>query len=136
MELKEFINNNDVDYTKNVVDSSFIEEIEHIFDFKIGPQLKDYILNYGYLGYKHIELFGINSEQKYKSDMIEVSNSIHHRFSQTSKFLAIGGDGEVGYFLVDGNDQVYELNPVNGNIEPLNMSMYDYILKIFIESKM
>ena len=52
MVYKEFIKQNDVDYTKNLVNEQELVELEKIIELTFGSQLKDYILSYGYLGFE------------------------------------------------------------------------------------
>ena len=68
MSLEQFIEENEVDKTTNLVDESVIAEAEGQLQVTFGTQLKQYILKYGYLGYEYAELYGMNSNENLKSD--------------------------------------------------------------------
>lgn len=131
MKLYEFIENHDVDYSYNRVNETFLPEIEKKVGVRIGEQLKRYILNYGYLGYKHIELLGVNSSQGMASDMIKQTLLLHERFDTTKNLIALENQGDGDYYLVDETDMVYRFIPDN-NISKTGIDLDDYILKRFL----
>lgn len=132
MELKDFINNNDVDYSYNRVNESFLPEMERIVGVKIGEQLKDYILKYGYLGYEHIELFGVNNFQLADSDMIRRTLFLHEHFDVTEGFIAIEDQGDGDYYLVDCNDMIYRFIAASKELTSTDLDVNKYILKRFL----
>ena len=134
MELKEFINNNNVDYSYNRVNEQYLPEIENIVGAKIGEQLKDYILQYGYLGYEHIELFGVNNTQKVDSDMIQRTLFLHKRFDVTEGMIAIEDQGDGDYYLVNSEDMVYRFVAGSNELQATNLKLNEYILKRFLSA--
>lgn len=132
MELKDFIKNNNVDYSFNRISESFLLEIESIVGVKIGEQLKDYILHYGYLGYEHIELFGVNNAQKTDSDMIQRTLFLHKRFDNTKGLIAIEDQGDGDYYLVNSEDAVYRFIAGSKELLVTNMKLNEYILNRFL----
>lgn len=60
--VEQLVLDNKIEYTKNTINLSDIEEYEKAIGVKFGNELIDYITNYGYLAYKHIEFYGINSK--------------------------------------------------------------------------
>lgn len=133
MNIVEFIENNDVDYTKNVIDESFIGTLELETGCKFGPELIKYILSYGYLGFEDVELYGVNSNQGIDSDMISQTKYMHKYFEKTSGFVALENLGEGDYILVDSADNVYEYDTEVGEIIDVKYRLFGYILKRFTE---
>jgi len=56
-------------------------------------ELTQYILEYGYLGYKHIELYGIDSKQKSESDMVKQTKYLNKYFPKTVGFIVLENAG-------------------------------------------
>lgn len=71
MNFEKFIKNNEVEYSKNIISNEELERILLKNGIQIGEQLKEYILQFGYLAFKQIEFYGINGIQKEKSDLIK-----------------------------------------------------------------
>lgn len=131
MNLKEFITSHNVDYSYNRANEAFLSKMESLVGVRIGKQLKDYIINYGYLGYKHIELFGVNNSQGIDSDMIKKTLLLHKRFNVTKSLIAIEDQGDGDYYLVDETDMVYRFLPEN-NLSETGLSFDEYILSRFM----
>lgn len=131
MNLKEFIMSHNVDYSYNRANEAFLPKMESSVGVRIGEQLKDYIINYGYLGYKHIELFGVNNSQGIDSDMIKQTLLLHKRFNVTKSLIAIEDQGDGDYYLVDETDMVYRFLPDN-NLSKTGLSFDEYILSRFM----
>lgn len=132
MELNDFIKENNVDYSYNRVSESFIDELESIVGFKIGEQLKEYILNYGYLGYEHIELFGVNNAQRADSDLVKQTLFLNNKFDKAIGFFAIEDQGDGDYYLVDSNDMVYRFILGSKTLIATNLKLNEYILNRFL----
>ena len=105
---------------------------EKELDVKFGSQLKEYILKYGYIAYKYIELYGINSTQGINSDMISASKMLHNLSEQTRGLIAIENQGDGDYYLVDSNDNMYELILD----ESLSLVKQDITLFKYIETRL
>ncbi len=131
MTLVEFINNNDVDYTFNRIPEEKIDELESKIGVSFGEQLKKYVLEYGYLGYKHIELFGVNNSEVTNSDMIKKTLRLHTRFEKTKDLIAVEDQGDGDYYLVDSDDRIYRFIAPNNELIPMNIDLFEYILKRF-----
>lgn len=132
MNLKEFIDTHDVDYSFNRVDRSFLPEMENLVGVRLGEQLKNYIICYGYLGYEYVELFGINNSQGIKSDMIQRTLFVHKQFDVTAGLIAIEDQGDGDYYLVDENDRVYRLMP-DKSLKNTDLDFEEYILDRFLK---
>ena len=130
MNLKEFIDNHEVDYSFNRVDESFLPEMEELVGVSLGKQLINYIIKYGYLGYDYVELFGINNSQGIKSDMIQRTLFLHKQFGVTVGFVAIEDQGDGDFYLVDENDKVYHLMP-DKSMKDTGLDFEGYILNRF-----
>lgn len=132
--LEKFISNNQVLFTKNLVSQEIVEEIENIISVKIGYQLKEYIIKYGFLSFKHVELYGINSKQGVNSDMIKTTLMLHEQYVNTKSMIALENRGDGEYILVDKNDNTYEIDTsIDSNIRPLNKDLFNYIIDRFNE---
>ncbi|MBQ1685459.1 MAG: SMI1/KNR4 family protein [Clostridia bacterium] len=131
MILSEFVDQNDVDFTYNRVDASYIPEMERLVGVRIGEQLASYITDYGYLGCRHIEFYGVNSIQMEKSDMIVRTASLHKRFPQTKDMIALEDRGDWDFILVDSNDKVYRFIPGNNTLSETNLKLNGYIIARF-----
>ncbi len=131
MNLKEFIMSHDVDYSYNRANETFLSKMESLVGVRIGEQLKNYIINYGYLGYKHIELFGVNNSQGIDSDMIKQTLLLHKQFDVTKSLIAIEDQGDGDYYLVDETDMVYRFLPEN-KLSEIGLSFDEYILSRFM----
>ncbi|MDE6435206.1 MAG: SMI1/KNR4 family protein [Lachnospiraceae bacterium] len=133
--LSDFINNNDVLKTNNLVDSKFLNDAQKLIGIAMGPQLKKYIMEYGFLIYGSVEFNGVNSKQKMESDLITQTLYLHKYFPLTKKFYAIGNRGDGLYCLADSSDGVFEFDLENNILTNVNRSLFDYIFRRFEEEK-
>jgi len=131
MDYKEFVKQNDVDCTKNLINEQELDELEKNVGLKFGSQLKDYILSYGYLGFLAVEFYGINSKQKEKSDLITQTLYLHKYFDKTKQYIAFENIGEGRYILVDENDNMYSYSSEQDSIQSLGVDLGEYILGRF-----
>lgn len=129
--LDVFIENNEVDYTNKLIDRKSLSKIESTYGFILGKKLKKYILTYGYLGYKYVELNGINNVSKEKSDLVKETISINNKFERTKGLLVIENQGDGDYILVDKDDMVYRFLSEINDLQPRNIDLFDYILERF-----
>lgn len=133
--LNQFIKNNAVDYSDKTIDIANIENYESKIDLKMGKQLIEYITKYGYLGYKSIEFYGINSKQELNSDLIKQTIYLHEYYDITKPYIAIENVGDNIYATVDSNDNVFICDLVTKNIKNINLKLFEYIIKRFNEIK-
>lgn len=132
--LEEFISNNEVLFTKNLVSEEMIQEIEKSICVVIGPKLKEYILKYGFLSFEHIEFYGINSIQGINSDMIKKTLILHEQYPSTKLMVALENRGDGEYILIDEEDNTYKIDTsIDTNVIPLNKELFDYIIDRFNE---
>lgn len=132
-ELDNFIVENAVEYSKNRVENDFISTVEKELGVSIGEQLKCYILNYGYLAFKFVELNGITANQALCSDMVKTTHLLHKNFSCTQGLIALEDAGDGDFFLIDSQDNVFEFIPELGNeVKSLNKKLLDYIHERFV----
>lgn len=130
--LSDFIEKNEVLSSKNLIKLDELKEFESELSVNFGPQLKKYITEYGFLSYKHVEFYGVNSKQGIKSDMIKVSRMLHENYPMIKTLIALENRGEGDYVLVDDNDNVFEFDPnISKEITKLDKKMLDYILDRF-----
>ena len=133
MKLDDFINNEEVDFTKNCVTADDIKSIESVIGISIGPELIDYLLRYGYLGFKHIEMYGINSVQLMDSDMITQTQYLHKYFEKTQPYIALENYGDGKFAMVSSEDEVYLYISDSDVLEDTKQKLSNYILNRFQE---
>ncbi len=92
------------------------------------------ILKYGYLAYRYIEFYGINSVQKKESDMVKQTKYLNQYFNRTIGYVALENIGDGTYALVSPEDKVYEYSSDDNSIRDTEMKLFDYILSRFKEA--
>lgn len=132
-DLDKFIKEKGVEFTKNLINMENINEAQNYLGITFGSELKEYILEYGYLAYEYAELYGINSIQLMESDMIKETKRLHELFQKTANLIIIENQGDGDYYLVDSNDNVYEYISDIDELTDVKMSLFDYILNRFTE---
>ncbi|MGX8774359.1 MAG: SMI1/KNR4 family protein [Bacillota bacterium] len=117
----------ELDSTQNLIREEDLAEVEEAVGAAFGPELRRYILEYGYLGYEFWEMYGVNSIQGPDSDMVKQTAYLHEFFPATAGYVAIEGDGDMGYRLVDSEDMVFEFDPGSQEVKPTGKKLFDYI---------
>lgn len=133
MSIIEFINNHEVEYTNNLVSERDIIDIEKELQITFGKELKEYCLKYGYLAYRHVELYGLNSRQMCESDMIKQTKYLHKYFSKTADYIALENTGDGNYIMVDSGDNVFEYTSEDDILREKGMKLFEYITSRFLE---
>jgi len=132
--LSDFIEKNEVEYNVDRISSDEISSVSKETDVKFGDQLIKYILHCGYLAFKSIEFYGINSRQGLNSNMIRQTKYLHKYFPCTRPFVALENHGEGDYFLVDGRDNVFEFIPEHDSeLKDTGKKLFEHILSRFEE---
>lgn len=127
-------------YESLVDDRKILESDLTIYEEELGisfgPQLKDYILNYGYLAYEYIEFDGINANQKLNSDMIRNTKSLRNLSDKIKELVVIENQGDGDYYLVDSNDNMFEFIQDNSlELKKLDIDLCQYIQERFSSMK-
>lgn len=135
MSIEDFIQQNNVDYSSNRIAEQDISIMEILLGVTFGKQLRQYITQYGYLGFEYVELFGINGRQGTSSDMIQQTQYLHKYFKKTLSYIALEDQGDGDYYLLDQNDTVYRYLSSKDEIICQDIQLFDYILKRFFEVK-
>ena len=131
MTLQTFIAEYDVEYSENLIKKKDLIKVSDKIGVQIGKELADYILKYGYLAFEYSELYGINSRQFLKSDMVKQTMYLHSHYPETREYIAIENQGEGDYYLVDKNDYIYEFDVEMNALTPTFVKLYEYILNRF-----
>ena len=87
MKLKDFIQSHDIDQSKNLIDESLLKAAEQMTGISFGSELREYLLQYGYLGYGFAELYGMNARQGLNSDMVKETLYLHEYYPETKEFV-------------------------------------------------
>lgn len=133
MNLKLIKQEYDIDFTNNLISVIDLIKLQSLIGCKFGPLLKEYILTYGYIGYKSIEFYGVNSKQRERSDLITQTLYLHKYFPKTLGLIAFENQGEGDYYLLDTNDKVYGYNTETDVLEECDLNIFEYILTRFKE---
>ena len=134
MELIDIIVGFDYDCSTNLIEREDLGKYEKITGINFGLMLKNYILNYGYLGLNDIEFYGINNIQKEQSDLIKQTVYLHNTFDITKDYIAFENMGDGTYTLIDSNDMIYKFISENSEISPLDINLYEFISNKFNEN--
>ena len=129
--LRDIVENYDVDCTQNLIDSIKLLDFQTLLNVNFGEILKEYLLNYGYIGFQSIEFYGINSKQLEKSDMITQTIYLHKYFPKTKGFIVFNNMDGHNYVLVDSEDKIYYYNTQNNQITYTNSNLCDFIVNQF-----
>ncbi len=133
MNLEEFIANRDVEFTRNTISIEDVKNVEAKLGNTFGEELKDYALKYGYLAYKHIELYGLNSKQMLESDMVKQTQYLHEYFMKTLDYIALENCGDGCYAVISSDDHVYKYYSELDEMRDTELKLFDYILGRFLE---
>ena len=106
-----------------------IQDIQQQLDCLFGPQLKSYLLDFGYLAHGSNEMYGVNERQLLDSDLVKVSKMLHIDFPITQGMVAVDNHGDGDYILCDSQDMIYEYIPsLKNELIPLKQNLLNYIL--------
>lgn len=133
MALKDFFDSKEVDFTKNLVDIEEVKKVEKEIGVKFGYELTEYVIKFGYLAYKHIEMYGVNSRQRMESDLVKQTKYLHAYFPKTEPYIALENIGDGCYAIVSKEDEVYEYSTESDVAKDTGLKLFDYILKRFEE---
>lgn len=116
----------------NLISADMLPKLEAALGMRLGPQLREYLLTYGYLGYKHAELFGVNRVQGLRSDMITRTHALQRLFPDTTGFAVLEDRGEDDYVLINSEDEIRRFCPARGkNIRKTSTLLNAYIMHRF-----
>lgn len=135
MNFEKFILENKVDQAESLVDVNILEAAEAAVGMKFGKELTEYLLKYGYLAFEFIELCGMNSRQGLESDLVKQTLYLHRYYSKTAGYVILENQGEGDYYVVSGNDEVYEYDSNLNQMIDTKLSLFDYILERFQSAK-
>ena len=133
MDIKEFVEKNNLEKCKNLIKVEQLNNIEKEIKIKFGNELKKYILEYGYLAYEYIELYRINSKQGIESDMVKQTLYLHKYFPKTINYIAVENLGDGNYHIVDNKDNIYKYISEEDKIVDMQLKLFKYIMNRFNE---
>ena len=119
----------DCDRAKAPATQETLVKIEKTLTIKFGPLLREYLLAYGYLGRRAVELCGVNEVQKELSDLVMTSKNLYEYAPQCRGFVVIDTIMDGQRVLCDQNDRVY-LEPIGEKLRPitLDQNVLDYMV--------
>ncbi len=133
MELQTFIATHDVEKSVNLVSEDMLKMAEEKLAVDFGSELTEYLLEYGYLAFEYVEMYGMNSRQGLGSDMVKQTLYLHKYFPETVGYVALENQGDGDYFVVSSDDKVYEYDSNVKQLTATDLSMFSYIMKRFSE---
>ena len=135
MTWQDFSDTNEIEYTENRITETEISFYEKEMGVPMGPQLREYLLNYGYIAFLFVELYGINSIQKENSDMVKQTKFLHEQFPLTKDLIVLEDQGDGDYYLVDHEDVVYRYIMGSETVSNQEIKLFEYITKRFEDIK-
>lgn len=126
--LNEYLKTVEFDSSRNLVTEDFIKNLQIELNIPVGNQLKEYILKYGYIGYKFFELYGINSRQGMESDLIKQTRYLHQYFEDTKQYFALANEGDGEYILIDSKDEVFSFDSNAHELFDKDLKLEDFII--------
>lgn len=129
MTLSEIVKDKKIDRSPFPIKKSDIIAVEIYLGMKIGDQLKDYLINYGYIGCGFVEMQGINRRMMMRSDMIKNTMLMHEQHPNTKGLIIIENQGDGDYYLVDSRDNMYRYLEERDHLTNLHINLYEYISK-------
>lgn len=131
MDIQTFVIQNEVEYSDSLIETNDVPKIENAIGVSMGDELKMYILTYGYLAYKFSELYGVTARQLLDSDLVKQTLYLHSYYPETLGLIAIEKQGEGDYYLVDSEDNVFELDTELKSLIPTSKKVFEYIIQRF-----
>ena len=131
MNLEEFVKEKNVKFCEHLISQEYLHTVEAILGVSFGPELKTFVLEYGYLFYEGILIFGINTVQLLDSEMVKLTMFIHERYPQTKGLIAVEDQGEDYYCLVNDKDEVFDFDTESEKLTSRSIKLFDYILMRF-----
>lgn len=129
MTLAEIVKGKKIDRSPAPIKESEVIAVEIYLDAKIGDQLRDYLINYGYIGCGFVEMHGINRRMMMRSDMIKDTMMMHEQHPNTKGLIVIENQGDGDYYLVDSSDNMYRYLEERDQLTNLHINLYEYISK-------
>jgi hypothetical protein len=133
-ELNNYINNHKSEFEINGEQSlDALSEIENIYNLKIGNQLKYYLLNYGSITYKSMELYGLGfNDDDYYLNIATRTKFLNESFGLPEGYFVVENMGDGAYIVVDINDDIF-LFEYNKAPLKLNKKFEDYLIRRFTD---
>lgn len=120
----------DIDSAKFPASAETIRLVESALGASLGRQLKEYLMEFGYLGCGPIEFYGVNEMQKEKSDLVKTSQMLRNASGVLSGYVAIECIGDDLYAMCDSEDKMYKVVLADGvRVQPMNMNLLQYAVK-------
>jgi len=130
MKLKEMLQGVEMESRSNTVAASQIPEVEKWLGMKLGPQLKEYILEYSCLYSEEMgdPFLSIVAELGEKNEMVTYTKLMRNRYRGTENYimLELGALYEVDV-VVDTEDNVFYIDGNDCSIIDAEMKLFDYI---------
>lgn len=135
MNLNQFAETRAVDFSARPASCDSIQAAQRVLNVPFGPQLKEYLTRYGYLGFGSVEFYGMNECQQLRSDLVTQTQYLHRYYPATVGYVAVENTGEGCYALVDRKDRMIRYLTETGETIALQEDLNGYILRRFQEEE-
>lgn len=114
-----------------------IRETGMLLEMKFGPQLSDYLRNFGAISFGTVEFNGITEAKKNNSSLVR--NTVYLRDAFPGKLTGMvlledRGDGD--YILCDTGDHIWHFTPeVSTDLVDSGMDLIDYTIRRHKETR-
>ena len=143
MKLREMLQGLELFARTETVTEAQIPEVEEWLGMKLGPQLREYILEYSCLGSSEMDdyFLSIVATMGKKSDMVICTETLREDYCGMENYVMLERDAiEYVDTVVDGEDNVFWIDVRENGLVPANMKLFDYIVtrikngtKVFFE---
>lgn len=128
IDIHDFVRGHDADFARCPATNVDVAEAAVKLDVWFGPQLTEYLVRYGYLGFGSVEFYGVNGKQRMDSDMIIRTLCLRRQFVGLMSFVALENVRDEVYILIDANDFVFRYVAGEGPPRALEQKLFDYAL--------
>ena len=127
--LREIVNNKDILYSKDLPSINTITSAETKLDFKFGKQLRQYLMEFGFLYFPPAELYGINEKQQMRSDLISNTLMLRETYPQLNNLIVLEDRDDGNFICCDSDDNILNFIPAEQDeIIDLKTDLEQYLL--------
>lgn len=133
-QLDEYVKKNGVEYSDSLPNNDMLTLAEKELGLVFPKELKDYLLDYGYLICGSIELYGMTARQGLKSDLVTQTKYLHKYYEKTKDLIALENQGEGDYYLVNAQGEIVEFDSETEELIEQGIKFEQYLIKRFEEN--
>jgi len=130
MNLKEILSGLDVEMASSAVMVDQVEKIEKWLGVKLGPQLREFILEFRYVAVPDTPILfvGIITEMGENNIMVNETRRMREMYDGLENYVFIENEAiEYVDAIVDGDDNVFWIDYSEESIIDAELKLFDYI---------